>query len=290
MMEFSCQEQYRLEGSSRMVCGSGGKWDTSLPSCKIASCPLIPDIPKARYQRKEIALGGSVQISCEPGFKLKGASLLRCQQSGAWDEPYPYCMPLSCPVRRSVRHGTWQRIPGWVTVALWASGSTMDNLHQAISVGDRLRVTCDPGFEVFRKAESECLPTLTLEPTVAKCRASHCPLLPSIQHGSLVGPARYKGAIAMYQCEEGFKIQGQNKRKCLRNKRWSGTTPKCAVVTCPQPLDIAHGEIELEGGLTDYGSLLHYSCHLGHELVGVTTRKCGKAGNWHGVEPECIQV
>ena len=290
MMEFSCQEQYRLEGSPRIICGSGGKWDTSLPSCKIASCPLIPDIPKAKYQQKEIALGGNVQISCEPGFKLKGANLLKCQQSGTWDGPYPYCMPLSCPVRRSVRHGTWQRIPGWVTRSLWASGSTMDNLHQGISVGDRLRVTCDSGFEVFRKAESECLPTLTLDPAVAKCRASHCPPLPSIQHGSLAGSARYKGAIATYQCQEGYAIQGQNKRKCLRNKRWSGTTPKCAVVTCPQPLDIAHGEIELEGGLTDFGALLHYSCHLGHELVGVTTRKCGKAGNWQGVEPECIQV
>ena len=216
--------------------------------------------------------------------------MLRCQQSGKWDEPFPYCMPLSCPVRRSVRHGTWHRIPGWVTRSLWASGSTLDNLDQAISVGDRLRVTCDPGFEVFRKAESECLPTLTLEPAVAKCRASHCPLLPSIQHGSLAGSARYKGATAMYQCQEGYKIQGQNKRKCLRNKRWSGATPKCTVVTCPQPLDIAHGEIELEDGLTDYGALLHYSCHLGHELVGVTSRKCGEAGNWQGVEPECVQV
>ena len=94
----------------------------------------------------------------------------------------------------------------------------------------------------------------------------------------------------MYQCQEGYKIQGQNKRKCLRNKRWSGATPKCAVVTCPQPLDIAHGEIELEDGLTDYGALLHYSCHLGHELVGVTTRECGQAGKWQGVEPECVQV
>ena len=290
LMEFSCPEQYRMEGSSRTICGSGRKWDARTPSCKIAFCPRIPDIPKAKYQRKEIALGGNVQFSCEPGFKLNGASLLRCQQSGIWDKPFPHCVPLTCPVRRSVRHGTWRRIPGYLTRSLWASGSTVDNLNQAISVGDQLRVTCDPGFEVFQKAESECLPTLTLEPGVARCRASHCPQLPAIQHGSLVGSARYKGATATYQCQEGFTIQGQNKRKCLRNKRWSGSSPKCVVVTCPQPHDIAHGEIEVQGGLMDYGAHLHYSCHLGHELVGITTRKCGKTGNWEGVEPECVQV
>ena len=289
-MEYSCQEQYQLEGSSRLVCGSGGKWNGNPPSCKIAFCPLLPDIPKATYQRTQTPLGGSAHISCQPGFKLKGASLLKCKNSGTWDKPFPYCMPLVCPVRRSVRHGTWKRLPGEDTRSLWASGRTVENVHQAVAVGDRLKVICDPGFEVFRKSESECLPSLTLEPGVAKCRASHCPMLPSIQYGSLAQSARYKGATAVYQCQEGYKIKGQNTRKCLRNKIWSGTHPTCVVVTCPQPHEIAHGEIELKDGVTEFGAMLQYSCHLGHELIGQETRKCGKDGQWHGVEPECIQV
>lgn len=35
-------------------------------------------------------------------------------------------------------------------------------------------------------------------------------------------------STATYQCNTGYKIQGESKRVCLDNGQWSGTEPICA--------------------------------------------------------------
>ena len=290
VMDYQCEEQYKLVGGSKLTCLSGDMWDSKPPSCILSYCLRIPNIPKMLYKRGQVLLGETVKFTCQHGHQIKGATFIKCLQSGTWATALPSCLPLTCSFERHVRHGSWKLSPGLFTRQLWAEGKRLEQPNNAIYVGDSLRVVCDRGYEVFREAESQCLVTQQLDYPVAKCKTSHCSRLRNIEYGSLKTEARYKGATASYSCQEGHRIKGNNKRRCLRNKTWSGSPPSCQVVTCPIVHDIAHGEVELDNGAAEYGAVLRYSCHLGYELVGVASRRCGPQGQWEGAEPECVLV
>jgi len=151
-------------------------------------------------------------------------------------------------------------------------------------------VTCDPGYEVYGNELNECLPTAVLDSPMPKCRESYCKSLTNIEHGFLTNKATYKGASVTYECKPGYKLHGQTTRKCRRNKTWSNSVPRCKILHCPEPHNMAHGEVEFDRNNLVYGTYIKYSCHLGYEMVGRNTRTCKEDGQWQGAEPECIQI
>ena len=58
------------------------------------------------------------------------------------------------------------------------------------------------------------------------------------------------------------------------------------VVNCGTLNDPANGRVHHTGGTT-LGRTATYSCNIGYNLVGSTTRTCQATGMWSGSAPTC---
>ena len=59
-----------------------------------------------------------------------------------------------------------------------------------------------------------------------------CPLLHNVTRGRVMTPTpRSIDSVAVYQCEEGYTLGGDERRTCLRNQTWSGKEPTCGKLT-----------------------------------------------------------
>ena len=55
-----------------------------------------------------------------------------------------------------------------------------------------------------------------------------CPPPPQIDHGKFLLQGQSFGAMATYECDEGYELPRKySERQCLLNKNWSGYSPLC---------------------------------------------------------------
>ncbi|NXL87304.1 CR1 protein, partial [Alectura lathami] len=102
---FSCNDGYKLKGSSSAKCveaGDGVEWSVAPPSCErqLSSilCGEPPRIGNGTHNGTEslaFAHGSIVVYTCNKGFTLAGGSSIQClakdQNHGAWSTPTPEC-------------------------------------------------------------------------------------------------------------------------------------------------------------------------------------------------------
>ena len=289
---YSCGPAHQLVGPSVVSCAAPGSWDLAPPRCELAFCVVAAPAPGlARPQRTR--LGDTAQFRCEAGLELVGERFVRCLASGRWERPLPRCRPRLCSSLQRLRHGALILEPSPHLLGTWTRTHSGQGWEE-VRAGDTLTASCDPGYEVAGPRQVTCLPSGQLQPAqLPRCRASYCRAPPSPRHGRLVRAATYRGATVTATCDPGYRLAGGQQaatRTCRRNKTWSGARPRCEVVTCAPPHDIAHGRLETSDPNMEYGAVASYSCHLGYEIVGPATRVCGGEGAWQGGEPECVQV
>ena len=58
------------------------------------------------------------------------------------------------------------------------------------------------------------------------------------------------------------------------------------VVDCGNLTSPANGQVDLTSGTT-FGQIVTYSCNIGYNLVGDSTRTCQATGVWSGSAPTC---
>ena len=112
---------------------------------------------------------------------------------------------------------------------------------------------------------------------------------------------------ALYSCEEGFLLHGEDMRHCQPDGAWSGEVPVChgqypyimcpvcPVCSCPAPPSLGPGcpdPVAPSHGYTLLSKLADgvaiYSCQDGYLLHGQEMRYCLQDGAWGGVVPKCI--
>ena len=45
------------------------------------------------------------------------------------------------------------------------------------------------------------------------------------------GAPLHRGTVAMYRCQNGYRLVGQPRRICQSDNQWSGQEPKCQSIT-----------------------------------------------------------
>ena len=69
----------------------------------------------------------------------------------------------------------------------------------------------------------------------------------------------------MYTCHENYTLIGNENRTCGMDG-WSGKQPQCLVDWCPDPVQIAGGQVEMSGKRA--GATAVYKCDAGYVLIG----------------------
>ena len=58
-----------------------------------------------------------------------------------------------------------------------------------------------------------------------------CPLAPANGQITNCSGTPEVGFLISYQCEEEYRLQGNNSRECLPGGRWTGTDPTCSSMS-----------------------------------------------------------
>ncbi|CAG9571132.1 unnamed protein product [Danaus chrysippus] len=96
VLQFHCNPEHTLHGRPILVCQDSGRWSDKPPTCAQA-CTYPGTTISGRMSSVKFyyKIGETVSFTCEPGYRLKGAPMLRCLKNRKWSNAIPLCTPIS---------------------------------------------------------------------------------------------------------------------------------------------------------------------------------------------------
>ncbi|CAH1248684.1 CSMD1 [Branchiostoma lanceolatum] len=268
VLTFTCNTGFRLTGSSRLTCGSSGRWSSSPPTCNKVVCPP-PDVPPNCDVNGGRTYGDTVTYTCNVGYRLDGTGTRVCLATGVWGDTAPRCEMVQCTRLNPPTQGTMN------------GGNNYNNT---------VFFTCAEGYILSGSSNRTCQADGLWSGTQPTCSALECPELDAPLNCDKTG-GTYVGSFLVFFCHNGYDITGGDfMRTCEPDQTWSGTQPTCQLYTgvqCPTMSPILNGQ--MSGG-TLYGQMISFLCNSGYELSGSSSRVCQSDSSWSGIQPSCIPM
>ena len=295
-ISFSCPgDEYRLLGSSELVCDDRGRWNGSVPSCQLLRCPPMNAengkiVATSGTSLPYNAVGSRVRVRCDDGYRVSStAATAACALNGSWSNDLTTaCQKTLCP--------TPTVINGRATVA-------RDRDEPAeLAVGVEIVVSCDGGFllPVGAPRSIECTESGHWSEMLPTCIRVSCP--PVDVEGARVhlNGTAVENSSAMYwygdvvevECMIGHSLVGHGSLTCQSTGAWSHRLPACEPVHCPEP-GVPHASVHVFGlpsGASfnyTFGVVVYFVCDDGFDVVGPTENLCLDDGTWDAPFPRC---
>ncbi|XP_074643429.1 protein lev-9-like [Tubulanus polymorphus] len=241
-------------------------------------CISLEEIKDGQFEVKPYnRVGAVVTYECNEGFVLVGESKRRCQGDGKWSSSPPSCEGDS--LTRFIYCGLPPVIPN-------AEHDAEDKVR--FLIGTRLLYKCRSGFHMEGMITAMCIGDGNWLGPKLTCSARSCGPPGDIEFGRRIGESDRYPARVTYFCDIGYSIIGKAFRQCQPNGKWSGKTPKCIAIQCPQVPAPRHGFVV--GALHTYNSVINFKCNEGYQLYGANQRRCTAHGNWDGEPARCEVV
>ncbi|XP_078348020.1 uncharacterized protein LOC144633100 [Oculina patagonica] len=91
VVTYTCNSPYKLRGSAKRTCRAIGKWDGKKARCKIM-CKDPGEITYGNRRVDGMQAGKYIKYWCIGDvYKLVGSAILKCLDTGEWDNPTPKC-------------------------------------------------------------------------------------------------------------------------------------------------------------------------------------------------------
>ncbi|XP_048063022.1 P-selectin isoform X1 [Megalobrama amblycephala] len=139
---------------------------------------------------------------------------------------------------------------------------------------------CDPGFRGPRCEEVvQCWPVKNPQQGFVKCEGIY--------------GAFHFNSSCQFQCDTGFKLEGEQRLRCLASEHWDNALPVCRAVQCLPIIDAPGGwSMNCTHPLSNnsYNSSCEFKCEEGFELQGSDTTWCDHTGHWTHKPPTCTVV
>ncbi|KAL4220535.1 Coagulation factor 5/8 C-terminal domain [Mactra antiquata] len=212
-----------------------------------------------------------VNIICNEGYYMEGNNATECQ-SGNWTE-IGTCLPISCP-------------------SFPSPDNSHDNITGTFMYGDKVNITCLPGFDISINAPAVC--NSSGEWTdIPSCSPKECNLLPVPDNATFENQTLDNimfGDKVNISCEVGFELSGNSTIKCDINGNWNTEEfPSCTPVECVNYTLPFNSFIIGEINEYKYGDELVLSCEEGYFLSDNYSIKCNESGHWVDF-PNCTEV
>ena len=268
-VEYQCHFGYELIGTGRLTCTAQGLFHPSqLPSCAKVQCPPPDTPPEGTVQ----VIDDTLHYGCLPGYELVGEPQRRCLETGQWEGLAPVCIPIVCPPPPFLSYGFYQ--------------------GDDFQFGRSVAYTCDPGFTLRGDAVRTCLSDRTWSGVEPSCERVSCGPPRPVEFGTVLGEDFFFNDTVSYECQLGYTLAGPPERTCLYTGEWAGEEPYCEQITCQQPPDIVNAthDADTDGTRFPFGSLVMYTCDIGHVMSGPSSILCQEDGAWSGPFPTCPPV
>ena len=216
-----CDEGFKLHTAQEFTCLEDGTWTPGNISCAIITCPLVPVPRSGSIVSESVIYGGTIVFSCNEGFQLDGQDTIKCTGNGNWSHDVPLCSPIMCEELVPPSNGTI--------------------IMQGYSYGQEAKFECDVGFVLTGSNKTKCTgPGIwSRPPPVCSPVACTHPVNPS--HGIAIFINIHYLHEVTYECQPGYRLEGDGKLRCEADGSWSGATPTCELVTCQVDGTFHHG-------------------------------------------------
>ncbi|XP_030225109.1 C4b-binding protein alpha chain isoform X17 [Gadus morhua] len=268
VVTFECATGYRSTGGSGKTTCAAGTWTTSTLSCEKFNCGSLELVNGHVEYSEGTSFGSVATFSCKDGYILSGREKLTCGNT-EWLGRTPTCSVVKCDSPPSVDK---------------AEGpSPKRDLYDFASV---VRYKCQKDYTINGSASLKCSSNGKFTPNPPTCLMVRCkaPYIPNGSQKSGARPPYVHRSLVEYECNPGFKMEGEGVMTCQLNSTWS-STPECKEFNCGS-LELVNGHVEYSEG-TSFGSLATFSCNDGYILSGRNRLLCGNT-EWLGRTPNCI--
>lgn len=222
---------------------------------------------------KSFQAGKTVTYACPVGHKLDSPRTRKCLYDGTWSGRAPKCLYVNC---------------GPVSSQTIENGRLIYLNQSQTTFGSQVKYVCYEDYVLVGDDTRQCQADGKWGGKQPYCAYKWCPMLQQISNGFLNVSSYSENSIATYQCNNGYKLIGNDTRQCLLGGKWTNQEPFCQFVDCGQPKQIPNGSHQLVNGTTNYLSVALYSCNENHTLVGNANKMiCSHNNRWTGREPQC---
>uniref|UniRef100_A0A667ZKN9 Sushi, von Willebrand factor type A, EGF and pentraxin domain-containing protein 1 n=1 Tax=Myripristis murdjan TaxID=586833 RepID=A0A667ZKN9_9TELE len=272
-VEYVCDEGYELAGDAVWTCLKNGKWDkTRYPRCSPVQCPEPPLEENHLVLKGLDAESGTVELSCEDGYVLHGAQVLRCTMSQEWNDTFPVCKQVFCGPPPEVSFG----------------GPVSPSNSAPFSFGSVVSYSCMNGFTLRREVSVFCLGSGQWSSPYPECIPVECPQPAEISNGIVDVQGLMYLSTALYSCKPGYNLVGNSTVLCGESGLWIGGVPSCRPIECSIPKPVDNGKVTYTK--LQFGHGATFSCRRGYRLQGPETLKCLANGEWDMEPPVCTQI
>ncbi|XP_034522831.1 complement receptor type 2 isoform X8 [Ailuropoda melanoleuca] len=298
VVRYSCFKAFKLIGERILFCTSKdqvkGIWDKAAPVCEYHNTnslcpePIVAGGYRNKKSRPPYRHGDSVTFTCNTNFTMKGNKSVWCQANGTWGPtPLPTCesdFPQECPPLPTIPNGSH-------------TGEGVGPFAPGLSV----TYSCEPGYLLVGEKTIRCLSSGNWSAVIPTCKEAQCEPPGPFLNGWIKGPPSLRvGATVNFDCNEGYRLQGQSSSQCvIAGQRASWTRmPVCKEILCLPPPSILNGRHT--GSSSEnipYGSTVTYTCDpdpekgVSYILMGKKTIRCitnsQKTGIWSDPAPSC---
>nr|XP_033465702.1 sushi, von Willebrand factor type A, EGF and pentraxin domain-containing protein 1 isoform X2 [Epinephelus lanceolatus] len=270
-VQYVCNEGYELVGDAIWTCLKYGRWDKSRrPRCSPVQCPEPPLEENHLVLKGLDSESGTVELSCEDGYVLEGARILRCTPSQEWNDTFPVCKQVFCGPPPEVSFG----------------GPSSSS--PPFPFGTIVSYTCMDGFTLRNERSVSCLASGQWSSPYPECIPVECPQPVEISNGIVDVQGLMYLSKALYSCKTGYNLVGNSTVLCGEKGLWIGGVPSCRPIECSIPKQVANGKVIYTK--LQFGHSATYSCRRGYRLQGPETLKCLASGEWDNESPTCVQI
>lgn len=105
---------------------------------------------------------------------------------------------------------------------------------QTTTIGSTATYSCIQGYTLLGVVTRTCETNGEWSGSAPVCTAKKilCTPLPNVANGQVIITGNTVGSFAVYACNQGFKLVGENRRTCQPNGAWSFTEPFCSKGEC----------------------------------------------------------
>ncbi|KAJ7332384.1 hypothetical protein JRQ81_014564 [Phrynocephalus forsythii] len=274
-LRYNCDDGYFTAGGNtteEVLCRLQG-WSL-LPKCTRPQCSSLSPVEHGGVHPRKASYdeGDVVQFFCSEGYSLEGAELIQCYSFGWYPEP---------PVCEEIRN----RCPPPPQPPNTKRLSSLRTYRH----GDRLRLECNPTFQIQGAEEIQCREgKWTSPPRCVKTvrtatkdgqhdieTGGNCSSPPAVKNGVTINTfglplASYQsGSFVEYRCLQFHMMKGPNSVHCLQG-RWS-EPPVCLEPCLVNEENAGHHNLEmkwrLEGNIYFlHGDIIEVVCKPGYVL------------------------
>ncbi|KAH3700415.1 hypothetical protein DPMN_075391, partial [Dreissena polymorpha] len=273
---YTCDVGFEIvSGDATRICLEEAAWTGIEPNCSRKDCGTVNT---QLTNGKPVTQTGTkyedtILYECTLGYMLSRgvvSRLLYCSSNGIWNGTAPTrcvqadCGPLSSPSNGRVA----------VPRTVYQSPASF---------------TCNPGYDLIGSNVRHCAADGIWSNSTPVCQIKDCGRASNISNGSVNDTATTFGALVVYTCNTGYRINGTAASiRCGTEGHWDGEIPTCVLYDCGTIDSPPNGVVNQSEG-TLYNATIHISCLRGfYRSPDQPSRTCAHGGNWSGFPVSCL--